>query len=132
MALQCDIVTPVSKLFSDEVEFVVLPAAEGEMGIYEKHDPIVTTLNAGTVRVTENASSEPTTYFVAGGYAQIDGDQVIILADRAQAADEVDKESVRESLDELKEKLEDSSDDDTQTPFLKSEIEWLSLLAGTS
>ncbi len=129
MALQCDIVTPVSKLFSGEIEFVVLPAAEGEMGIYEKHDPIVTTLNAGTVRVTEESASEPVIYFVAGGYAEIDSEHVIILADRAQAAAEVDAESARETLNDLKERLEGSVDD-TQKPFLTSEIEWYSLLVG--
>ncbi|MCD8200031.1 MAG: ATP synthase F1 subunit epsilon [Coriobacteriaceae bacterium] len=130
MALQCDIVTPVSKLFSGEIEFVVLPAAEGEMGIYEKHDPIVTTLNAGTVRVTEEPSAEAVTYFVAGGYAEIDTEHVIILADRAQAAAEVDVEAAQKTLSDLKERLAESADDDTQKPFLTSEIEWYSLLVG--
>lgn len=52
--LQCEIVTPESKLYSDEAHFVVIPASEGEMGIFAKHEPVVTTLKSGTVRVTES------------------------------------------------------------------------------
>lgn len=124
MPLQVEIVTPESKLYSDEVIFMVLPAAEGEMGVYEKHEPIVTTLKAGTVRLTKEDGAEQIRYVVAGGYAQIEPERVIVLADRAAAVEKLNRSAIRVHIDELKEQLADLKDDDPNVAFLKSEIEW--------
>ena len=93
--LECKIVTPTSELSSGQASFVALPASEGEMGVYEKHEPVVTTLSAGTVRVTPaegsgSGSGEVERFCVDGGYAQIDGAHVTVLADRAVALASVD------------------------------------------
>ncbi len=128
MALQCDIVTPESKYFSDEVEFVVLPAANGEMGVYQMHDPVVTTLNAGTVRVTAASSNTPVKFAVAGGYAQVEAERVIILADRACAIEGLNKEEIAAAKAALEAQLAGIAADDPQAAFVKSELAWNELL----
>lgn len=132
MALQCEIVTPESSIFSAEANFVVIPASEGEMGVYEQHEPVVTTLKAGSVRVTEHDGKEPLRYIIAGGYAQVGADHVTVLADRAAAAEELDSTEIRIHIDEMKEQLADLKDDDPNAAFLKSEIEWFELVVELS
>ena len=122
--LQCEIVTPEAKLFSETAHFVVLPAAEGEMGILPEHEPVVTTLTPGTVRVTVEEGTEPVSYIVDGGYAQVEAERVIVLADRAAAIREIDATALNVKNDELREQLQDMADDDPNAAFLKSEIHW--------
>jgi F-type H+-transporting ATPase subunit epsilon len=122
--LQCEIVTLEAKLFSADVHFVVLPAAEGEMGVLPDHEPVVTTLNPGSVRVTVEEGSQPVSFIVDGGYAQIDGERVIVLADRAAAVEEIDATALNVRNDELREQLQDMPEDDPNAAFLKSEIHW--------
>ena len=128
MALQCEVVTPERKVFSSEAEFVVLPAAEGEMGVYPKHEPVVATLNAGSVRVTVEGAQEAIKFVVAGGYAQVEAQRVIVLANRAQAVADIDRDAVAAELDELKGTLEDLKPDDASYAYTQGEIDCRKLL----
>ena len=100
--------------------------------MYEQHEPVVTTLKAGSVRVTEHDGKEPLRYIIAGGYAQVGADHVTVLADRAAAAEELDSTEIRIHIDEMKEQLADLKDDDPNAAFLKSEIEWFELVVELS
>lgn len=122
--LQCVIVTPVRELYAGDAEFVVLPGAEGEMGVYAMHEPVVTTLKAGAVRVTETGNKEPVRYIVDGGYAQIEAERVMILANRAVAVRDSNPTQIRVEIDDLKEELADLKPDDPSVDFINSEIEW--------
>ena len=122
--LQCEIVTPVRELYSGEAEFVVLPGSVGEMGVYAKHEPVVTTLKAGQVRVTEAGSKEPVRFVVDGGYAQVEAERVTVLANRATAVRDSDPTQIRVEIDELKEQLADLADDDPSVAYINSEINW--------
>ncbi len=126
--LQCDIVTPEHKFYSDTVEFVVFPASEGEMGVYEKHEPVVTNLKAGTVRVTVEGEPEQKRFVIAGGYAQIDGEKVVILASRAESYDNIDRDALEKELEALRFQLEDMDSEAANYAFLNSEIKWKELL----
>ena len=96
--LMCDIVTPVAKLVSDEVELVVVPGVEGEMGFLKGHAPLVSVLADGEARVKAVGASETVHYALQGGYVEVTDDKVIILADRALPAADIDVEQVREQL----------------------------------
>ena len=83
--LACDIVTPEAKYYSnDEVHFVVVPGSEGEMGFLYDHVPLVSTLADGTVRVQEDEGGKFRNFAIEGGYVQMTGTKVIILADKAE------------------------------------------------
>ncbi len=126
--LQCEIVTPERKVFSCEASFVVLPAAEGEMGVLPKHEPVVTTLNAGSARVTVEGTTEPTKFVVEGGYAQVQADKVIILANHAIAVSDIDAEAVKADLDELQLTFDELKPEDASYVFTAGEIEWHKLM----
>lgn len=126
--LQCEIVTPERKVFSCEASFVVLPAAEGEMGVLPKHEPVVTTLNAGSARVTVDGEAQPTKFVVEGGYAQVEADKVIILANHAIAVSDIDAEAVKADLDELQLTFDELKPEDASYVFTAGEIEWHKLM----
>lgn len=90
MPLQCDIVTQERSVFSEEVDYVSLPGTEGVMGILPDHAPLLTALSFGEVMVRRKGESQ---YFaIGGGYAEIQANRVIVLANSAEHAEEIDME----------------------------------------
>ncbi|MBY0335382.1 MAG: ATP synthase F1 subunit epsilon [Acetobacteraceae bacterium] len=79
---QLELVSPEKLLLSRQVEMVIVPAFEGEMGILPGHSPMIVALRGGTIRVRENGQ-ETERLFVAGGFAEITPDRVTVLADEA-------------------------------------------------
>lgn len=88
MPLKCQIITQERKVYDEMVDIVIAPGIEGEMGILPKHAPLVTTLNYGEVRVRRSEQEEA--FAVGGGVLQVANDQVLILADSAEHAAEID------------------------------------------
>jgi len=88
MPIRCEIVSQDRTVFEGDVDSVVLPGTEGEMGILPHHSPLLTTLKFGIVRV-RNAGREQL-FAVAGGVAEIQPEIVTVLADAAEAIEEID------------------------------------------
>jgi F-type H+-transporting ATPase subunit epsilon len=90
MPLRVQIVTAEREVLADEgVDMVVAPGAEGVVGILPRHAPLLTTLVPGVVRIKKGGAEEAMS--VGGGFLQVARDQVLILADTAERADEVDE-----------------------------------------
>ncbi|MDA3937244.1 MAG: ATP synthase F1 subunit epsilon [Actinomycetota bacterium] len=100
--LICEIVTPERIVYTNEVEMVVAPTIDGEIGILPLHSPLVSALKPGEIRVRFDGD-EVEWFAVAGGYVQIHEDKVIILADAAVASSQIDVDRAR-SAKELAEK----------------------------
>jgi F-type H+-transporting ATPase subunit epsilon len=90
-----EIVTPEHIVYTNEVEMVVAPTIDGEIGILPLHVPLVWALKAGPVRVKHGDEVE--WFAVSGGYIQVHEDKVIILADDAEAASHIDVERARQA-----------------------------------
>ncbi len=88
MPLRCEIITQECRVYDEEVDIVIAPGVEGEMGILPRHAPLVTTLNYGEVRVRRGEVEA--SFAVGGGVLQVAHDHVIILADSAEHAEEID------------------------------------------
>jgi F-type H+-transporting ATPase subunit epsilon len=94
--LRVQIVTAEREVFSeDAVDMVVAPGAEGVVGILPRHAPLLTTLQPGVVRIKHGGTEEAMS--VGGGFLQIARDHVLILADTAERADEVDEARAEEA-----------------------------------
>src|SRR5438552_16281532 len=90
MPLRVQIVTAEREVSAGEtVDMVVAPGAEGVVGILPRHAPLLTTLLPGIVRVKKGGAEEAMA--VGGGFLQVARDQVLILADTAERADEIDE-----------------------------------------
>ena len=87
--MHCDIVTQERSVFSGEVQYVSLPGSEGRMGILPNHSSMLTTLGFGEV-VVRNKDGNEAYFAIGGGFAEVQPDKVVVLADSAEQADEID------------------------------------------
>jgi F-type H+-transporting ATPase subunit epsilon len=107
MPLRVQIVTAEREVFADEaVDMVVAPGSEGVVGILPRHAPLLTTLLPGVVRIKKGGSEEAMA--VSGGFLQVARDQVLILADTAERADEIDEARAEEGRRRARENLTES------------------------
>ena len=103
MPIQLEIVTPERKIFSDEVDGVVIPGIEGEMGVLPQHAPLVTTLAPGELRYTKGNKEEELA--IGQGFVEITATKVSVLTDMAMSDDEIDETAVQEALDRAEKSL---------------------------
>jgi len=103
MPLQLDIVTPEKKVFSDSVENVYLPGADGEIGVLPMHAGLVTALQPGELRYLHNG--QVVTLAVGSGFAEITQTKVTVLTDMALGENEIDEQSAEEAIQRAQEKL---------------------------
>jgi F-type H+-transporting ATPase subunit epsilon len=89
MTIHCDIVSQDRQLFSGDVDMVVAPGSEGEMGILPEHTPLLTLLNYGILRVRQG--SEESAFTIGGGIMEVLPRQVTVLADVGERVDELDE-----------------------------------------
>jgi len=104
MPIQLDIVTPERLAFSEEVDAVTLPGSEGELGILPHHAPLVSTLGAGELRIRKGATEE--SFAIFGGFLQVLPTKVVVLAETADMASEIDVEKAQEARREAEKALE--------------------------
>jgi F-type H+-transporting ATPase subunit epsilon len=104
MPLKLEIVTPEARIFSDEVDTVVLPGAEGELGILPAHAPLVTTLQCGELRITKGGKT--TEMAVGEGLVEVTGGYARILTDMAIDVESIDEKAVEEALARAKSQLD--------------------------
>jgi F-type H+-transporting ATPase subunit epsilon len=86
--VRVDIVTAERVVYSDEVDIVVAPGSLGQLGILPHHAPLMTTLRPGEL-LTRKAGEEYS-MAISGGFLEVRPDRVIVLADSAERADEID------------------------------------------
>src|SRR5258706_7894775 len=107
--LKLEIVTPDARTYSEDVEMVTLPGAEGEMGIYPQHVPLMAQIVAGELTVRKDGKD----FFLAvgEGFVEITGERVAIMTDMAIRAENIDEAKAEEARKRaearLAEKLED-------------------------
>ncbi len=108
--LKLEIVTPESKVFSEDVDMVTLPGTEGEMGIYPMHVPLMTQLAAGEILVRKGGQE----FFLAvgQGFVQITGERVSVLTDMAIEADKIDEAKAEEAMRSAEARLSEKLDDE--------------------
>ena len=103
--LRLELVAPRGPVFEGDVEMVVLPAATGELGILPRHAPLVAQLNIGRLRAL-TAEGQWLNFAVAEGFAKVQFDRVIVLADSAEQAGDIDVERVQKSIQQATHRLE--------------------------
>lgn len=98
-----EIVTPEKLVLQDQVDFVVLPARNGECGILPGHTHFLTQLSAGVLRITKGLDTN--IFAVSGGFAEIHPGQVEVFAETAEMAEEIDVERARLAAQKAKDIL---------------------------
>jgi len=115
--LLCEIVTPEKIVYTNEVEMVIAPTLDGEVGILPLHAPLVTVLRPGELRVRYNDNKDVEWFAVSGGYLQVHQDKVIVLADAAEHASRVDVERARKAKELAEQRMAEMK----QKPLMERE-----------
>jgi F-type H+-transporting ATPase subunit epsilon len=110
MALTLEIVTPEARVFSDTIDTVVIPTVDGEIGILPGHIPLLTQVQDGELRVTKG--TVVSFLAVGGGFAQVSGDKVSILAERAITEDKIDEKAVENAMQRAEQAIKEAKDMD--------------------
>ena len=102
MPIRCEIVDQNHIVFAEDVDIVTLPGAAGELGVLPHHAPVLTVLQLGVIRVKQKGKEK--FFTVSGGVAEVQPDQVTILADAAESVEEIDidrAEQARKRVEEI-------------------------------
>jgi F-type H+-transporting ATPase subunit epsilon len=105
--LKLEIVTPEGRAYQDDVDMVVLPGSEGELGIYPAHVPLMTQLAPGEVRIFKDGKQ--TELVVGSGFAEITHTQVSVLTDSALEDESIDENVAEEAIRRAEAALKDKS-----------------------
>lgn len=109
-----ELITPERILFQEEVYEAILPTTEGQISVLPHHIPLVTTIGAGVLSLRRKQSdSDSTLEHVAtmGGFVEIRGDHIRVMADVAERADEIDELKVEQARKHAQELLHKSADE---------------------
>jgi len=112
MPLTLEIVTPEARVYSDTIDSVVVPTVDGEVGILPGHIPLLTQVEHGELRVTKNGQTQ--WLVVSGGFAQVEGDRISVLAEHAIDEQKIDENAVEIALKSAQERLKEAEHLDPQ------------------
>lgn len=106
-AMRLEIVTAERVVYSEDVNSVLAPGTEGELGILPNHAPLLTTLKPGEIRVEKDGNQ----FYMAvsGGFMEVLGNKVTVLADTAERLEEIDSERAEEALNRAEDFLNNTS-----------------------
>ena len=110
MALTLEIVTPEKRVARLECDEVRAPGSQGGFGIRRGHTPFLSALEPG--RLTAVTAGQETHYAIGGGFLQVADDKVIVLADTAEAKDEIDLERARRAFQDASDRLRTLTEQD--------------------
>ena len=127
--LSLEVVTPFRTVLNEDVDSVTLPGIEGEMGILPEHVPLLTTLDAGVMSYVNN-NGKKQAIAVHWGYAQVEGNNVRVLAELAETAHEIDlpraqkaEKTAKEQLQSEKPKSTDWEDEESRQKVYENKLQ---------
>ena len=101
--MKLEIITAERVVYSDEVDILVAPGAEGELGILPQHAPLLTVLQPGELRLVEDGNEQ--SMAVSGGFLEVLGNTVTVLADTAERVEEIDEERAQAAIRRAQERI---------------------------
>ncbi|RIK53969.1 MAG: F0F1 ATP synthase subunit epsilon [Chloroflexi bacterium] len=106
MPIKVEIVTPHRLLASEEVDMVILPGIDGQMGIMRGHAPLLSTLDIGEIVL--HKGNDVQYIAVGGGVVEVHPDKVTVLAEVAEQAEEIDIERAMAARERARQSLEEN------------------------
>ena len=121
MPLLLEIVTPERLAYSDTVDSVQLPGSEGELGVLPHHAPLVSMLGVGELRIRKGGTEE--SFAIVGGFLQVRPDRVVVMAETADMASEIDLERAQEARREAEKALERAPTDAVDLSAARAQLQ---------
>ena len=106
-----DLVSPENLIFNDQVGMIIVPGKDGDLGILPGHSKVISSLRAGRVMIYKEDKNLIKSYFVSGGFVEINPEKCIVLAEDVIEIDALDKSSIEREIQELENKDDINSKD---------------------
>lgn len=118
--VRLEIVTPEAKTFSDDVDSVVIPGVEGELGVLPMHAPLMTLLEPGELRVMKNG--EETRLAVGEGFVEITQEKIAVLTDMAVKESDIDESAAEAAIRRAEEAMRNERLSDEEQATTKAAL----------
>ena len=123
VAISFDLVSPEHLLFNDEVGMIIVPGKDGDIGVLPGHSQVLSSLRPGRVMVYGKDKNLLKSFFVTGGFVEINPEKCIVLAEGISEMSSLDKSTIEKQIEELEGK--DSGEVNEELSVAKSKIEAL-------
>lgn len=132
--ITCQFVRPDKLMFEGEVDHLILVTESGELGIWPKHASLIAALGNGVVRLHKPQSDggDEVDVIVSGGYAEVSGDMVIVLANHARRTDDIEPDVVQRTKDEAAAKRDEFPEGDHRRAYYEDKMAWCDMLLAAS
>jgi F-type H+-transporting ATPase subunit epsilon len=118
--LMLEIVTPEKMVFSDKIEEVTIPGAEGEFGVLRGHEAFLSAVDIGELNYIKDGKK--TYYSVNTGYAEVTSSKVTILIETAERSDHIDKERALKAKDNAESRLGQMTKEDVEYEIMRAAL----------
>jgi len=119
--LRLEIVTPEAKAYSEDVDMVVVPGTEGELGILPQHVPLLTSIKPGELRVLKDGKE---TFLAVGeGFVEVTQERVIVLTDMALDDTQIDEATAQAAFEKAQEALKSQRLSDEEHATVEASLE---------
>ena len=118
-----DLVAPEQLLFNDEVGMVIVPGKDGDIGVLPGHSKVLSSLRPGRVMVYGEGKNLLKSFFVTGGFVEINPEKCIVLAENVNEMSDLNKNILQEQMQKLENETYDSSKDELN--IVRSKLEAL-------
>lgn len=109
MPMHLEIITAERQVYSDEVDMVIAPGFDGQLGILPMHAPLMTMLKPGELTVRKDGENMYVS--VSGGFMEVLGNKVSVLADACERSDEIDEQRAEQAVQRAQERLANRGSD---------------------
>jgi F-type H+-transporting ATPase subunit epsilon len=106
--LQLEIVSPERRAFTDEVDMVVVPGIDGQLGILPHHTRLISALGIGELRIKKDGTEQ--SMLISGGFVEVRPDKVIVMADLAEHTEEINEARAAEARRQAEAELAEAKD----------------------
>ena len=104
-----DLVSPENLFFNDEVGMIIVPGKDGDIGVLPGHSKLISSLRSGRVMVYGENKDLLKSFFVSGGFAEVNPEKCIVLGETVEEMNSLDKNSIEKEIQELQNKDTDES-----------------------
>ena len=118
-----DLVSPENLIFNDEVGMIIVPGKDGDIGVLPGHSKLISSLRSGRVIVYGENKDLLKSFFVSGGFAEVNPEKCIVLGETVEEMNSLDKNSIEKEIQELQNK--DTNESKQQILIANAKIEAL-------
>ncbi len=112
MTISFDLVSPEKLLFSDKVGMIIVPGKDGDIGVLPNHSKLLSSLRPGKVLLYGEDKNLLKSFFVSGGFVEINPEKCIVLAEGVDEMGDIDKNSLQKKIQELENSSSDTAKQD--------------------